>query len=84
MGAGGGGAQAGAQEDPDPSPPQPALISVGVEQSLYTACRLLKRHEIHRLPAAEEDEAASVLCVITHMNILQFLTAQFRQSRRWG
>lgn len=61
--------------------PREGMLSVTPEDSLYQACKLLRDNRLHRLPVLDPLQN-SVLSVITHSGILEFLVATFREQRR--
>lgn len=63
------------------SPQRDGMISITPEDSLFQACKLLRDHRLHRLPVLDPVQN-SVLSVITHSGILEFLVATFREQRR--
>ncbi|DAZ93659.1 TPA: hypothetical protein N0F65_012867 [Lagenidium giganteum] len=60
---------------------QDRMISLTPEDSLYEACKALRDHRLHRLPVLDPIQN-SVLSVITHSGILEFLVSTFREQRR--
>ena len=59
------------------------MVRVSPDDSLYTACCMLRRHRLHRLPVVSgeaEDGSNAVLSVITYMSILRFLVGRFREA----
>ncbi|GAB9471469.1 hypothetical protein Gpo141_00008678 [Globisporangium polare] len=63
------------------SPQREGMIAVTPEDSLYEACKLLRDNRLHRLPVLDPIQN-SVLSVITHSGILEYLVATFREQRR--
>lgn len=61
--------------------PRDGMLALTPEDSLYHACKLLRDHRLHRLPVLDPLQN-SVLSVITHSGILEFLVATFREQRR--
>eukprot|EP00128_Syssomonas_multiformis_P017165 Colp12_sorted_trinity150504_noHs@5291 len=62
-----------------PSKNRKALISVSPMASLYEAATILVRERIHRLPIIDE-ETGSVVAVLTHKRILNFLHANCKAN----
>lgn len=63
------------------SPQREGMFAVTPEDSLYEACKLLRDNRLHRLPVLDPIQN-SVLSVITHSGILEYLVATFREQRR--
>jgi 5'-AMP-activated protein kinase regulatory gamma subunit len=55
----------------------PSLISVEPDMTLLEASNLLVKYQIHRLPVIDGAESNSVLHMITHYRILNFLVRNF-------
>ena len=55
------------------------LISVAVEEQLWTAIKILQQNRIHRLPVMHE---SNLLCIITHSPVLAFLVANVRREKQ--
>ncbi|CCI45182.1 unnamed protein product [Albugo candida] len=60
---------------------QNGLISVTPEDSLYDSCKILREHRLHRIPIVDPVQN-SVLSILTHSGILQYLVSSFREQRR--
>jgi 5'-AMP-activated protein kinase, regulatory gamma subunit len=63
------------------SPARDELISVHPEATLYDACKMLRDNRLHRLPVLDPAQN-SVLAVLTHSGVLEFLVSTFREQRR--
>ncbi|RLN50697.1 hypothetical protein BBJ28_00020347 [Nothophytophthora sp. Chile5] len=63
------------------APTREEMVSVTPENSLYDACKILRDNRLHRLPVIDPGQN-SVLSVITHSGILEYLVATFREQRR--
>ncbi|RLN92405.1 hypothetical protein BBJ28_00017031 [Nothophytophthora sp. Chile5] len=63
------------------APTREEMVSVTPENSLYDACKMLRDNRLHRLPVIDPGQN-SVLSVITHSGILEYLVATFREQRR--
>eukprot|EP00026_Physarum_polycephalum_P007921 Phypoly_transcript_07992.p1 GENE.Phypoly_transcript_07992~~Phypoly_transcript_07992.p1 ORF type:complete len:464 (-),score=57.50 Phypoly_transcript_07992:176-1567(-) len=55
----------------------PSLISVEPDMTLLEASNLLVKYQIHRLPVIDQSESNSILHMITHYRILNFLVRNF-------
>nr|CCA22033.1 5'AMPactivated protein kinase subunit gamma putative [Albugo laibachii Nc14] len=60
---------------------QNGLISITPEDSLYDSCKILHEHRLHRIPIVDPVQN-SVLSILTHSGILQYLVSSFREQRR--
>ncbi|KAJ8601399.1 hypothetical protein CTAYLR_005015 [Chrysophaeum taylorii] len=58
-----------------------ALVAVDANASLYEACDVMRRRRRRFLPVVAPDECG-VLAVVTHVDILDFFVANFREERR--
>lgn len=63
------------------APTREEMVSVTPEHNLYDVCKMLRDNRLHRLPVADPTQN-SVLAVITHSGILEYLVATFREQRR--
>ena len=63
------------------APTRDEMVSVTPEDNLYDVCRILRDNRLHRLPVVDPTQN-SVLSVITHSGILEYLVATFREQRR--
>lgn len=63
------------------SPVRDGMISIHPEATLLEACKMLREHRLHRLPVLDPAQN-SVLAVVTHSGILEFLVSTFREQRR--
>lgn len=63
------------------SPELEGMVSITPEESLYDVCKMLRDHRLHRLPVLDPLQN-SVLSVVTHSGILEFLVSSFREQRR--
>ncbi|OQR81297.1 5'-AMP-activated protein kinase subunit gamma [Thraustotheca clavata] len=57
------------------------MLYVTPEDSLMSALLMLRQHQLHRL-AILDTEQNSVLSIITHFGILEYLVSTFREQRR--
>lgn len=57
------------------------LVAVDVNASLYEACDVMRRRNRRFLPVVAPDDCG-VLAVVTHVDILDFFVAHFREERR--
>lgn len=63
------------------APTREEMLSVTPEHNLYEVCKTLRDNRLHRLPVVDPTQN-SVLSVITHSGILEYLVATFREQRR--
>jgi CBS domain-containing protein len=63
------------------APTREEMVSVTPEHNLYDVCKTLRDNRLHRLPVLDPTQN-SVLSVITHSGILEYLVATFREQRR--
>ncbi|TDH71403.1 hypothetical protein CCR75_002777 [Bremia lactucae] len=63
------------------APTREEMVSVTPEHNLYEVCQTLQLNRLHRLPVLDPTQI-SVLSVITHSGILEYLVATFREQRR--
>ncbi|TMW65655.1 hypothetical protein Poli38472_008297 [Pythium oligandrum] len=63
------------------TPQRDGLVSIHPEASLLDACTMLREHRLHRIPVIDPAQN-SVLSVVTHSGILEFLVSTFREQRR--
>ena len=63
------------------APTREEMVSVTPEHNLYDVCKILRDNRLHRLPVVDPTQN-SVLSVITHSGILEYLVATFREQRR--
>ncbi len=63
------------------SPSQEGMVSIHPEASLYDTCKMLRDHQLHRLPVLDPFQN-SVLSMVTHSGVLEFLVSSFREQRR--
>ena len=57
------------------------MISIGPEDTLFTACCKLRDHRIHYLPILDSAENR-VLATVAHLPILKYLVREFKEPRR--
>ncbi|KAF0716644.1 Aste57867_2728 [Aphanomyces stellatus] len=57
------------------------MIYISPEDTLLQACMLLQEHHLHRLAIFDADQN-SVLSILTHAGILEYLVSTFREQRR--
>lgn len=69
-----------ADRNPESQNLQP-LVFVSPEQTVFDACALLHNSRIHRLPIIDAEQN-SVLSIVTHQVLLEFLVSNFREQRR--
>ena len=48
------------------------MVSIGPDESLFNAIKMLLQNKVHRLPVIEP-ETGNVLYILTHKRILKFL-----------
>ena len=58
------------------------FVSVDINSTLYNACNTLHTCVLRFLPVLSPDSGGGVLAVISHIDVLNFLVAQFREQRR--
>ncbi|KAL4130214.1 hypothetical protein PRIC2_006220 [Phytophthora ramorum] len=63
------------------APTREEMVSVTPEHNLFDVCKILRDNRLHRLPVVDPTQN-SVLSVITHSGILEYLVATFREQRR--
>ncbi|KAE8989203.1 hypothetical protein PF005_g20097 [Phytophthora fragariae] len=63
------------------APTREEMVSVTPEHNMYEVCKMLRDNRLHRLPVVDPTQN-SVLSVITHSGILEYLVATFREQRR--
>jgi CBS domain-containing protein len=63
------------------APQREGMIYITPEHTLYDACKVLRDHRLHRVPALDVVQN-SVLSITTHSGILEFLVSTFREQRR--
>jgi CBS domain-containing protein len=51
----------------------PHLLSIDPEGTLLEALEIIHRHHIHRLPVLQRVPENSILCMLTHQRILNFV-----------
>jgi len=54
--------------------PTATLIYIDPEDTLYSACKVLLKYRIHRLPIIDRAESNTILHIITHYRILLFFS----------
>lgn len=57
------------------------LVSVDADASLYDACHTMKVNKRRYLPIVASDQDCGVLAVVTHVEILEYFVATFREER---
>jgi CBS domain-containing protein len=57
------------------------MVSIGPEDTLFTACCKLRDYKIHYLPVLDSAENR-VLATIAHLPILKYLVREFKEPRR--
>ncbi|EQC32256.1 hypothetical protein SDRG_10005 [Saprolegnia diclina VS20] len=62
-------------------PTHSQMLYVSPEDSLLSALLLLRTHQLHRL-AVLDTQQNSVLSILTHFGILEYLVSTFREQRR--
>jgi CBS domain-containing protein len=60
---------------------EPGMISIGPEDTLFTACCKLRDHRVHYLPILDSAENR-VLATVAHLPILKYLVREFKEPRR--
>lgn len=63
------------------APTRDEMVSITPEETLYDACKMLRDHRLHRVPVIDPSQN-SVLAVLTHSGILEYLVSTFREQRR--
>ncbi|CAK4506838.1 unnamed protein product [Aphanomyces euteiches] len=63
------------------APTDAQMIYISPEESLLEACQVLQHHRVHRI-AIFDAEQNSVLSILTHADILEYLVSTFREQRR--
>lgn len=63
------------------APTRDEMVSITPEQTLYDACKMLRDNRLHRVPVIDPSQN-SVLAVLTHSGVLEFLVSSFREQRR--
>jgi 5'-AMP-activated protein kinase regulatory gamma subunit len=63
------------------APTRDEMVSITPEETLYDACKALRDHRLHRVPVIDPSQN-SVLAVLTHSGILEYLVSTFREQRR--
>ena len=57
------------------------MVSIGPEDTLFTACCKLRDHRVHYLPILDSGENR-VLATVAHLAIIQYLVREFKEPRR--
>lgn len=63
------------------APTRDEMVSITPEETLYDACKMLRDNRLHRVPVIDPSQN-SVLAVLTHSGILEYLVSTFREQRR--
>jgi len=75
------GPRAAANEQGQTAADYGALVAVDANASLYEACETMRRRNRRFLPVVAPEECG-VLAVVTHVDVLDFFVAHFREERR--